>query len=80
MREKHEKKERYGFVVCVVKTHTHGGESGGKGEHQAGRNHGRYSSGTSPNEYFGFSRNGKVRIHFYLRTDGVISSYFPKKI
>ena len=24
-------------MVCVVKTHTHGGESGGKGEHQARR-------------------------------------------
>jgi hypothetical protein len=27
----------------------------------------------------GFSRDGKVEIHFYLNNDGTIGSYFPKK-
>ena len=42
-------------------------------------NHGRDLTSTNPNEYFGFSRDGKVEIHFYNNPDGTIGSYFPKK-
>lgn len=41
-------------------------------------NHGRYFSG-STNQYFGFSSDGQVEIHFYLKSDGSFGSYFPKK-
>ena len=30
-------------------------------------------------EVFGFSKDGKVEIRFYLNNDGSINSYFPKK-
>lgn len=41
-------------------------------------NHGVFPGG-SPNEYFGFSRDGSVEIHFYLGRTGFVNSYFPKK-
>lgn len=41
-------------------------------------NHG-VAPGNNPSEYFGFSKDGKVEIHFYLNNDGTIGSYFPKK-
>jgi len=46
-------------------------------EHAIKNNHG-VAPGNNPSEYFGFSKNGKVEIHFYLKTDGTIGSYFPK--
>ena len=33
----------------------------------------------NPNEYYGFSKDGKVEIHFYYNADGSIGSFFPKK-
>ncbi|MCH4832596.1 EndoU domain-containing protein [Flavobacterium columnare] len=47
-------------------------------EYAIANNHG-VAPGNNPSEYFGFSRDGKVEIHFYLNTDGTIGSYFPKK-
>jgi hypothetical protein len=47
-------------------------------EHAVMNNHGRDYSSHSPNEYFGFSRDGSVEIHFYLSPSGEIKSYFPK--
>jgi len=46
-------------------------------EHAIKNNH-SVVPGNNPNEYFGFSSNGKVEIHFYLNQDGTIGSYFPK--
>lgn len=46
-------------------------------EHAIKNNHGLVDGAQS--EYFGFSTDGKVEIHFYLRQDGGIGSYFPKK-
>lgn len=48
-------------------------------EHAITNNYGRDLMSTNPREYFGFSRDGKVEIHFYYNTDGSIGSYFPKK-
>ena len=48
-------------------------------EYAIANNHGRDLTSTNPNEYFGFSRDGKVEIHFYHNADGSIGSYFPKK-
>lgn len=42
-------------------------------------NHGRIPEKPTGTEYFGFSRDGKVEIHFYLNNDGTVGSYFPKK-
>jgi hypothetical protein len=47
-------------------------------EHAISNNHGLHPTG-APNEYFGFSTDGKVEIHFYLSPDGSVNSYFPKK-
>jgi hypothetical protein len=47
-------------------------------EYAIANNHG-VAPGNNPSEYFGFSRDGKVEIHFYLNNDGTIGSYFPKK-
>lgn len=46
-------------------------------EYAIKNNHG-VAPGDNPSEYFGFSKNGKVEIHFYLSVDGTIDSYFPK--
>ncbi|MBB6460304.1 EndoU domain-containing protein [Flammeovirga kamogawensis] len=46
-------------------------------EYAIKNNHGVAPS-NNPTEYFGFSKNGKVEIHFYLNSDGSIGSYFPK--
>ncbi len=48
-------------------------------EHAISNNHGRLPEKPNGNEYFGFSKDGKVEIHFYLNSDGSIGSYFPKK-
>jgi hypothetical protein len=48
-------------------------------EHAVANNHGRdLSPGAAANEYFGFSKDGKVQINFYIKHDGTIGSYFPK--
>jgi hypothetical protein len=39
-------------------------------------NHGRNLAG-APNEYFGFSKDGKIKIGFYLNDNGGVNSYFP---
>jgi hypothetical protein len=46
-------------------------------EHAIKNNHGRDFKGTA-NEYFGYSQDGKVEIHFYLSSDNNINSFFPK--
>ena len=48
-------------------------------EHAIANNHGRIPEKPTGTEYFGFSKDGKVEIHFYLKADGSIDSYFPKK-
>ncbi|MBO0590847.1 EndoU domain-containing protein [Cellulophaga sp. E16_2] len=48
-------------------------------EHAVANNHGRILSKPTGNEYFGFSKDGKIEIHFYLNSDGTINSYFPIK-
>ena len=49
-------------------------------EHAIANNHGKINPTIpSGNEYFGFSKDGKVEIHFYLNQDGSINSFFPKK-
>lgn len=40
-------------------------------------NHGKLPTKPNGNEYFGYSSDGKVKIHFYLNSDGSIGSYFP---
>ncbi|RZS92436.1 EndoU domain-containing protein [Aquimarina brevivitae] len=35
--------------------------------------------GNNKNEYYGFSEDGNVEIHFYLNQNGEIGSYFPVK-
>jgi hypothetical protein len=39
-------------------------------------NQGQFPNG-APNEYYGYSKNGKVKIHFYLNPNGNINSFFP---
>ncbi|MDF2455091.1 MAG: hypothetical protein K0R51_1084 [Cytophagaceae bacterium] len=49
-------------------------------EHAISNNHGKIPSKPNGNEYYGFSIDGKVEIHFYYNTsDGSIRSFFPKK-
>jgi hypothetical protein len=48
-------------------------------EYAIQNNYGKDLNSRNPNEYFGFSSDGKVEIHFYLNSDGSIGSYFPKK-
>ena len=48
-------------------------------EHAIKNNHGKLPEKPNGNEYYGFSSNGKVEIHFYLNKDGSIGSYFPIK-
>lgn len=47
-------------------------------EHAIANNQGKIPTKPNGNEYFGFSTDGKVEIHFYLAADGSIPSYFPK--
>lgn len=42
-------------------------------------NHGKIPSKPNGNEYYGFSNDGAVEIHFYLKQDGTLGSYFPVK-
>jgi len=47
-------------------------------EYAVKHNSGKYNAPDAwPDEYFGFSKNW-TRIHFYLKPDGKITSYFPK--
>ncbi len=48
-------------------------------EHAIANNHGKIPQNPTGNEYFGFSSDGSVRIHFYLKNNGTLGSYFPKK-
>jgi hypothetical protein len=49
-------------------------------EYAIENNHGLdLSPGAAPNEYYGYSTDGKVEIHFYLGQNGSVNSYFPKK-
>ncbi len=48
-------------------------------EYAIANNHGKLPTKPNGNEYFGYSRDGKVKIHFYLNADGSIGSYFPVK-
>jgi hypothetical protein len=48
-------------------------------EYAIRNNHGRDLTSTASNEFYGFSSDGKVEIHFYLGSDGSINSFFPKK-
>ena len=45
-------------------------------EYAIQNNQGRFPSG-APNEYYGYSSDGKVKIHFYLNPNGNINSFFP---
>ncbi len=45
-------------------------------EYAIKNNHGKYAGGAA-NEYFGFSKDGKIEIHFYMTQDGIITSFFP---
>ncbi|MFJ1429671.1 EndoU domain-containing protein [Capnocytophaga canimorsus] len=47
-------------------------------EHAINNNHGRVPD-SSTNEYFGYSKNGGVKIHFYYNTDSSVGSYYPVK-
>lgn len=48
-------------------------------EYAIANNHGRIPEKPTGTEYFGFSQDGRVEIHFYLNNDGTIGPYFPKK-
>lgn len=48
-------------------------------EYAIANNHGQDLTSRNPSEYYGFSKDGKIEIHFYYNTDGTIGSFFPKK-
>jgi hypothetical protein len=48
-------------------------------EHAIANNHGRIPANPNGNTYYGYSVDGTVEIRFFLKSDGTIPSYFPKK-
>ncbi len=47
--------------------------------HAVTNNLGKIPSRPNGNEYYGFSKDGAVEIHFYLKSNGAIATYFPVK-
>lgn len=40
-------------------------------------NYGKIPNKPNGNEYYGYTRDGNFKIHFYLNSNGQINSYFP---